>query len=151
MKKTIQILILTLIMVSCANHTTGNKPTFEQAIQKHLDSITSKNIKQMKQTVAESGEFYLTLPNGQITTTIKEFIDGQTAWFNSQGWRFSTEIIKQEHGPQYGYALVIANYHEADRGGKPYHHKMFISYDLKNTNGLWLIVKDHASTIEKSQ
>ena len=90
------------------------------------------------------------MPNGDITTTVKQFVDGQAEWFTTGDWGFESNIIKHDHGKQMGYVLVIADYREPNRDGKPYHHKMFISYDLKKINDKWIIVKDHASTIKKT-
>jgi ketosteroid isomerase-like protein len=115
----------------------------------HLSSIVKKDIELMKTTLPQSGDLYLTLPDGSMTTTVKEFVDGQGSWFKTDGWSFVNKIIKHEHGKQFGYVLVIADYKENDRGGKPYHHQMFVSYDLKKNNDKWIVVKDHASTIKK--
>ena len=151
MKNFIIALILLLLISSCSNHKNNGNNSFIKTVQVHLDSISNKDIEQMKSTLPTTGEFYLTLPNGVITKTVKEFVEGQTDWFKSKGWSFETEIIKQDHGAEFGFALVIADYHEKNRGGKPYHHKMFISYALKKINNKWLVVKDHASTIKKTQ
>jgi len=149
-KKLFVLIIITLLLSACIKHKT-EADDFLITMQTHLKSISIKDIDLMKTTLAKDGEFYLTLPSGSMTTSVNEFIKGQTAWFQQKNWQFTTKIVKHEHGKQFGYALVIADYHEDDRNGKPYHHQMFISYDLKKVNARWLIVKDHASTIKKTQ
>ena len=153
MKIKLVIVCSLLFLHACSKVSTKShaKDEFQQTMQTHLYSIESKDIGLMQTTLPKSGDFYLTLPNGAISKSVDEFVKGQSGWFQQKGWSFSSKIIKQEHGKKYGYALVIADYREDDRNGKPYHHQMFISYDLKNVNGKWLVVKDHASTIKKSQ
>ncbi len=42
-------------------------------------------------------------------------------------------------------------YKELERNGKPYFNKMIVSYTLEKTDGNWYIIKDHASSIEKTK
>lgn len=123
---------------------------FQRDIRDHLRSISEKDIELMKTTLPDSGDLYLTLPDGSMTTTVKEFVDGQSDWFNSGDFTFKTRIIKAEHGPEYGYMLVIADYHVPERDGRPYDHQMFVSYVLKHDDDRWVVIKDHASTINKT-
>lgn len=147
--KTITIILCSIILSSCANHKASQSLSFIDTMEIHLSSIVKKDIELMKKTIPLEGDLYLTLPDGSMTSTVKEFVDGQGSWFKSEGWSFANKIIKHEHGKQFGYVLVIADYKEADRKGKPYHHQMFVSYDLKKVKGKWFVVKDHASTIKK--
>ena len=39
---------------------------------------------------------------------------------------------------------------EPERDGKPYFNRMHISYTLEKQNGQWYVIKDHASSVEKS-
>ena len=48
-------------------------------------------------------------------------------------------------------AVVIADYREPNRNGKPYHHKMWITYILEEVDDIWFVVHDHASTAEKTE
>jgi len=36
------------------------------------------------------------------------------------------------------------------RDGVPYFNRMIVSYDLENLDGAWYVIKDHASSVEKS-
>jgi len=125
---------------------------FERDTELHLTSISNKDIELMKLTLPESGDLYLTLPDGTMTTTVAEFVSGQSEWFDTVDFTFKTRILKSDHGPEFGYMLVIADYHVPVRDGHPYDHQMFVSYVMQFDENLkrWLVVKDHASTISKT-
>lgn len=125
---------------------------FTRDTELHLQSIRDKDIDLMKLTLPDSGELYLTLPDGSMTTTVAEFVEGQSSWFDSVDFTFKTRILKSDHGPEFGYMLVIADYHVPERDGRPYDHQMFVSYVMQfdEDKDRWVVVKDHASTISKT-
>ena len=49
-----------------------------------------------------------------------------------------------------GMAVVEVIYREPNRNGKPYFNRMIVSYDLQKVAGQWYVIKDHASSVEKS-
>ena len=122
---------------------------FKTTLETHLKALEGKNLAALKPTLPKVGDIHLTLPDGVIINTTLGFIEMHEKWFSEPGWTIEHEIIKSENSNDYGYALVKAVYREQERNGKPYMHEMFVSYDLKNENGNWVVVKDHASTIKK--
>ncbi len=153
------LFILTLLLSSCVlnidrtreGRTAGEvHRQFERDTANHLRSISEKDIELMKTTLPETGELYLTLPDGSMTTTVEEFVSGQSEWFDTVDFTFETELIKSEHGPEYGYMLVFADYRVPERDGRPYYHRMFVSYVLRHEDDRWVVIKDHASTLSKT-
>jgi len=78
-------------------------------------------------------------------------MDGHEGWFEEKDWTIDMNIIYTDNSDNYGIALVESKFNDPDRNGKPYFHNMIVSYALKKVDGKWLVVKDHASTVEKSE
>jgi len=154
--------ILILLLSSCNNnvktnennqHDTSelNKQEFTELMQKHLNAVTNKDLETLKGTLPPDGKMQLILPASEITHTVAEFKDYHKKWFAiDNGWTFETKILNTEVGTNQGMAIVETMYREPERDGKPYFNRMSISYDLKKINGQWYVIKDHASSIEKS-
>ncbi len=90
------------------------------------------------------------LPNSSPTKSSKDFIEFHTEWFKDTSWTFETKIIATNIEQKMGIALVEVMYKEPERNGKPYFNKMSVSYALKKINEKWYVIKDHASSIDKT-
>ncbi len=125
---------------------------FLTALNMHLDAVKNKDFEALKRTMpAPEADFHLILPNGAMMDKSGDFLDAHQEWFQDTSWTMESKILHAENGPEFGIALVEATNREPERNGKPYFHKMAISYGLKKINGIWLVVYDHASTMEKSE
>ncbi len=125
---------------------------FLTALNMHLDAVKNKDFEALKRTMPAPEEaFHLILPNGAMMTKSGDFLNAHEEWFQDTTWTMETQILYTSNGPDYGIALVEATNREPERNGKPYFHKMAISYGLKKVNDNWLVIHDHASTLEKSE
>ena len=77
-------------------------------------------------------------------------MDFHREWFKDEAWSFETKILNTEVGETMGIAITEIVYREPERNGVPYFNRMIVSYALKKIDGSWYIIKDHASSIEKS-
>ncbi len=123
---------------------------FTQTLQNHLDAVSNKDLKSLQSTLSPDGAMILILPGSETTTTVTEFMDYHKEWFAVPDWTFETEILYTDIGDHFGMAITEIVYREPNRDGVPYFNRMTVSYDLKKIDGNWYIVKDHASSIEKS-
>ena len=130
--------------------TLENELAFTKTLQKHLDAVTNRDLKSLESTLPYNGTIFLILPGTEITTTVTEFMDYHKAWFAVPDWTFETKILEIEVGDTMGMAITEIIYREPDRDGAPYFNRMIVSYDLQKVDGSWYIIKDHASSIEKS-
>lgn len=161
-------LILLVSMVSCTTKTKNvtipqnasgisqleNDTQCKDALRVHLDAITAKDIATVKNTLpAPNAPMHFILPDGTQMATAGEFIKMHDDWFKdtSTDWKLDFTILYVHTNGNLGFALTEGMLTEPDRGGKPYFHKMYISYVLEKQDGKWLVIKDHASTIEKSE
>lgn len=148
------LVIFLFISISCEKQNALDikdiNRAFSETINNHLNAVAKQDIDLLKSTIPDSGEFYLILPNGSISKTVKEFVKMHEDWFKETGWTYNTKILKSENGTEMGYALVNAIYREKNRNGKPYFNEMLISYNLKRIDDNWYIVNDHASTLVRS-
>jgi len=127
-----------------------NKNDFEAVLQKHLNAVSYKDLNTLKSTMSPEGKMQLILPGSEIISTVDSFINYHKEWFQDTTWTFETKILNTEIGDKIGIAITEIIYREPDRNGLPYFNRMIVSYGLEKYNDKWYIIKDHASSIEKS-
>lgn len=129
-----------------------NRKAFVSKMQQHLNAVSNKDLATLESTLSPDGNMQLILPGAEITHTAKEFVDYHRTWFQdtTTTWSFETKILNTEIGDDIGMAITEIVYREPERDGKPYFNRMIVSYDLKKVAEEWYIIKDHASSIEKS-
>ena len=160
--KQLTILVLSLILFSNVSCNTAEKQDVEQnkiksdslfiaTMQKHLDAVSNKDLLTLKSTLSPNGNMQLILPKTEVTNTVEDFMAYHEEWFDIETpWTFETKILNTEIGNNYGIAITQIIYREPERDGKPYFNRMSVSYALQKINDHWYIIKDHASSIEKS-
>lgn len=127
-----------------------NIEDFKSTLVKHLDAVTQRDLMALKSTMSPTGEMQLILPGTEIIYTVNGFMKYHEEWFQDSTWTFETKILNVEVGNTMGLGITEIVYREPLRNGKPYFNRMIVSYGLKKINGNWYIIKDHASSIEKS-
>ena len=156
--KIITLLFLTLISITCfANKTDQNKSdivtndeSFITTMTKHLNAVTNRDLLSLRSTLSPKGNMQLILPQTEIIKSVDAFMDYHKEWFATPDWAFETKIISSNVKPELGMAIVEIVYHEPMRDGKPYFNRMTVSYVLEKIDGQWYVIKDHASSVEKS-
>ena len=128
----------------------ANEALFIETLQKHLDAVSNKDLESLKETLHPNGKMQLILPSAEIMHTSEDFILYHDDWFAMPDWSFETKIVSSNVGEKLGVATTEIIYREPERDGKPYFNRMSVSYVLEKTNNAWYVIKDHASSIEKS-
>ncbi len=120
-------------------------------LNKLLESLENKDITSLKETMSSSGDMELVLANGEILSGVDAFVDFHEAWFQDTSWTIRHELVDFQLYNNSATATVKAYYSEPDRAGKPYFHNMVVSYVLhKSENGRWAVIKDQATSFDKS-
>lgn len=127
-----------------------NQEAFVALMQQHLDAVSNRDLAGLKATMAPNGKMQLILPKTEIIQGVDKFMEYHQEWFKDSLWTFETKILNTEVGDKFGMAITEVIYREPDRNGAPYFNKMIVSYDLEKIEGKWCVIKDHASSIEKS-
>ncbi|GHB60166.1 hypothetical protein GCM10007390_12350 [Persicitalea jodogahamensis] len=127
-----------------------NEEAFRTTMQKHLGAVANKDLATLKSTLSPDGKMVLILPQTEITNTVDEFMKYHQEWFQDTTWTFETKILTTEIADSLGMAITEIVYREPERYGKPYFNRMIVSYDLKKSGNSWYVIKDHASSVEKS-
>ncbi len=127
-----------------------NSKALVSLMQRHLDAVSNRDLVTLESTLSPDGNMQLILPASETSNTVAEFMDYHKAWFAMPNWTFETKILNTEVGETFGMAITQVIYREPLREGKPYFNRMVVSYDLKKIGGQWYVIKDHASSIEKS-
>ena len=128
----------------------ADEMAFVATLQQHLNAVTEKDLEALASTMSPEGKMQLILPGSEIMDSVDQFIDYHRAWFQDTTWTFETKILNTDVGDRLGLAITEIIYREPERDGKPYWNRMVVSYGLEKIDGHWYIIKDHASSIEKS-
>lgn len=106
----------------------------------------------MESTLSPTGEMRLILPATEIISSVDGFMEYHRAWFkDTTAWTFETKILNTKIGDRVGMAVTEVIYREPERNGKPYFNRMNVSYVLEKIDGEWYVIKDHASSVEKTE
>lgn len=127
-----------------------NISAFMGAMEKHLAAISAKNLDSLAATMSPEGDMQLMLGGMETIVSVDSFMSFHEAWFQEPAWTFDTEILNVEVGSRVGMVIVEAMYREPERDGKPYFNRMTVSYVLRKIKGKWYVIKDHATSVEKS-
>lgn len=164
LKTTVIMLLLMFLMTTyaCENpqnkskkdekvNTEKNEKQFITTMQKHLDAVSHRDLAALKSTMSPEGKMQLILPGSEIIKSVDGFMNYHTEWFkDTTAWTFETKILNTEVGKKVGIAITEIIYREPERNGVPYFNRMIVSYALEKIDHQWYIIKDHASSVEKS-
>ncbi len=115
-----------------------------------MDAVTNRDLVSLKETMAPNGQMQLILPKTEIIDGVEGFMEYHKEWFKDPDWTFETKILNIEIGQDVGMAITEIVYRVPNRKPEAYFNRMIVSYDLMKIDGNWYIIKDHASSIEKS-
>lgn len=128
-----------------------NQQAFLERLNVHLNAVSAKDLETLKGTMSPYGAMQFILPGEEIMDGVDEFINYHVEWFaEDNGWTMDSTVESATIGETMGMAIVKMTYKEPERDGKPYFNRMVVSYDLEKIDGTWYVIKDHASSIEKS-
>ncbi|MFC3192977.1 YybH family protein [Marinicella sediminis] len=150
MKQTIVMILL--LLISACHRGQKTAPTHPAIIvmQQHLQAVSERNLEVLKLTLAPTGQMQLILPQSEIIGGTDAFLAYHKNWFAIPDWTFETHILNTLVKRDMAMAVVEVIYREPERDGKPYVNRMIVSYVLQRVEGQWYVIKDHASSIEKS-
>lgn len=129
-----------------------NKTAFISTLEKHLNAVSNKDIKTLRSTMSPEGKMQLILPSTEIINKVEGFMQYHEDWFRDTStiWTFETKILNTEIDNKLGFAITEIVYREPERNGEPYFNRMIVSYALERLEDKWYVIKDHASSVEKS-
>lgn len=146
-----------LFLLSCQATATSNssgsaeKSAFDAALTKHVNAIGDKDLETLSSTLSPNGEMQLILDQMEIIETVDGFMKFHETWFqDTTVWSMESKILNSTVGSEIGFGVVESIYREPFRNGVPYFNRLIVSYDLKKINGVWKVIKDHATSAEKS-
>ncbi len=154
--------MIILIMVSCESSSkkglavtsvdVGIDDTAARAkLMSLLSSLEERDIESFRTNMASADEMDLILTNGDIITSVDSFVELHRGWFQDTTWSIRHELVDFKFYGNFATSTVKAYYNEPDRNGRPYFHNMLVSYVLRQADdGDWMIIKDQATTFDKS-
>jgi ketosteroid isomerase-like protein len=154
MHKILLLMLLVGLLVACSHkpklQSSSQRESVMSVMQQHLNAVSNKNLISLAETLPPNGQMQLILPGTEIIDSVAGFLKFHEDWFSDSDWTFETEILNATVGKQLAMVVVQIIYREPMRDGKPYFNRMTVSYDLQNIEGKWYVIKDHASSVEKS-
>lgn len=128
-----------------------NEEVFKSVLLKHLNAVATKDLQTLKSTMSPKGTMELIQPSAEIVYSVDGFMKFHEEWFQVPNWSVHTKILSTNIGDRIGVATTEFLYKEPERNGKPYFNRLIVSYTLEKVDGNWYIIKDHASSIEKTK
>lgn len=129
----------------------GNELGFQGVISNHLNALESKNMDLLMKTVPDSGSFNLIVPAGFMFNKVSDFIKGYESLFGDEGVTINSKVLESKINGNMGTAIVLSDLNDDDRNGKPYFHKMLMTYTAEKKGNDWKIISSHGTTVEKSE
>ncbi len=128
-----------------------NEELFKSVLLKHLNAIENRDLIALKATMSPNGNMELIQPSAEIVYTVDGFMEFHQKWFKIPDWTASTKILSTDIGDRIGVATTELLYKEPERNGKPYFNRLIVTYTLEKTKNTWHVIKDHASSVEKTK
>ena len=141
-----------MIVVGCQSQVqrVGTPHPAIRVMEQHLLAVSQKDLPALAKTLDPDGHMQLILPQSEIREGTAAFLTFHEQWFATGDWTFETRILNHELGRDLAMVVVEIVYREPERDGQPYFNRMIVSYDLIHKGGQWYVIKDHASSVEKS-
>ncbi|PKH50965.1 hypothetical protein CXF68_09835 [Tenacibaculum sp. Bg11-29] len=128
-----------------------NEKAFTEVMLKHLKAVSDKNMETLKITLSPKGDMELIQPNMEIIYSVNGFLKFHEPFLKDSNSALEFKITSKNIGDRIGVATTEAIYKEFKRNGKPYFNRLIVTYTLEKIKGKWYVIKDHASSIEKTK
>ena len=120
-------------------------------LERHLGAVASGDLSTLRETLSPELGMTLLLPGAEPSVSVDGFVAFHEAWFaDTSAWTWTPRVDAFAAGADFALATVEATYREPERDGVPYANRMQITYALRKSGGDWYVVRDHASSTEKS-
>ncbi len=156
--KILSIFLAIFLLFSCQhNHEHSeasqaeNESSLKTVLTEHINAIGKRDLTTLRSTLSPHGEMQLILDQMEIIESVDSFMKFHEVWFaDTSAWTMDSKILNTTVGKEMGFGVVESIYREPLRDGVPYFNRLIVSYDLKKINGDWKVIKDHATSAEKS-
>ena len=121
------------------------KPNFDDALQKHFDAISGRNIDAFKSHLTKGDTLYTIVQNGHAFTTPEETITIHEQWFKDPYWLWEGSVVHKVVGDDMAMALVKYQY-RAKLGDTPI--ETWLTYVFQLEDDQWRIVHDQNTALD---
>src|SRR5215213_130702 len=121
------------------------KPDFDQALQQHLDSITSRNLAAFQAHVTKSDILYTIVQNGFAFKTPTELIATHEEWFKDPEWIWEGSVVHKVVGADMAMALLKYDY-RTKAEDKPF--STWLTYVFQVEDNEWRLIHDHSTALD---
>ncbi len=126
----------------------GQKQSFLNGLEIHLNAIENRNLEELGPTVAD--DVSMISPNGDKMDSKETFMDFHKNWFEQKNWEWKGNILNTESSDSLGYALLQYKYIENDSLGKSiYESDAYLILVFRNDREGWQLVHDQNTKIIK--
>lgn len=146
MQSAILLVLLTLLSFAAAE-----KCDFHCTLNQHIKAIQNRDFDSFAATITDGDTLNFLLPNGAYFDSTRVYLKLIEGWFAEDGWEVDVEIINTFVGSDMGIALLLLDYREANRNGKPYHLRHYLSLVFRKENNRWLLVHDQNTKVEQQE
>ncbi len=122
---------------------------FKETLEKHLDAIQKRNLKQFLETVCSDDAINVVLPNGVLIDNQTDFINFHKEWFSDHDWSINFEIVRSLETSEMAFVLILMEYHDRDEEGQSYDAANYLNLIFINKDGKWLLIHDQNTPIDE--
>lgn len=121
------------------------QPDFDEALQKHFDAITNRDIEAFKAHMTRGKTLYTIVQNGHAFKTPEEITAIHEEWFKDPNWIWEGSVVHKVVGKDMAMALVKYDYRPKAED-KPLENWLIYVFELQD--GAWRIVHDQNTALD---
>lgn len=121
------------------------KPNFDEALQRHLDAISNRDIEAFKAVMPKGDTLYTIVQNGHAFKTPAEIVAIHEDWFKDPNWIWEGSVVHKVVGEDMAMALIQYNY-RAKATDQPV--ATWLIYVFQIQDGAWRIVHDQNTALD---
>ena len=121
------------------------RPDFDSALQKHLASISARDIEAFKEGLSLDETLYTIVQNGHAFTRKSELVSMHEQWFREPDWTWEGQVVHKIVGEDMAMALIRYQY-QARPEDKPF--STWLVYVFQLQDGTWRIVHDQNTALD---
>lgn len=143
----IKYLMLIFFSLVILNAGTSNVPSFENTLDKHINSIKNRNLDEYLSTVSQKN-ITVIFPNGKILNSFKDVSDFHKEWFSENNWTFDYEIVQKTVLQSTAIVVLKIKYCEKDENQNNKTINYILSLIFAKENNQWKLIHDQNTLIK---
>lgn len=131
---------------ACATAEADAAPSFEAQIDRHVASVTERDMDALVATITTGEDLLLILPSGRMTPGRSDYLALHETLFADPAWRMTFRRVAVTQTRDYAHALYRVTF-DADGPGAAPANASWLSLGFRLENDEWRLVHDQNTRI----